>query len=83
MPIMTRVLGLTMKRTHGQRSNFQVSSAVKNAMFCRAIIIQYLLIFGVLSYKLLIKELINPELVDSLHLQTAWSKTNNLDIIML
>ena len=56
------------------REVFQVSSAGKNAMFCRAIIIQYLLIFWVLRYKLLKKKLINPELVDSLDWQTAWVK---------
>ena len=52
------------------REVFQVSSAGKNAMFCRAIIID-LLIFRVLRYTLLIKKLINPELVDSLDWQTA------------
>ena len=56
------------------REVFQVSSAGKNAMFCLAIIIQDLLIFWVLRYKLLNKKLINPELADSLDWQTAWVK---------
>ena len=56
------------------REVFQVSSAGKNAMFCRAIIIQDLLIYWVLRYNLLNKKLINPELVDSLDWQTSWVK---------
>ena len=56
------------------REVFQVSSAGKNPMFCRAITIQYLLIMWVLCYKLLNKKLINPELVDSSDWQTAWVK---------
>ena len=57
------------------REVFQVSLAGKNAMFCRAII-QFLLIFWVLRYKLLIKKLINPELLDSLDWLTAWVKND-------
>ena len=39
------------------REVFQVSWAGQNAIFCRAIIIQDLLIFWVLRYKLLNKKL--------------------------
>ena len=56
------------------REVFQVSSAGKKAMSCRAIIIQDLLICWVLRCKLLNKKFINPELVDSLDWQTALVK---------